>query len=219
MPSRPDTPGDPAPRHPAQRTPTPLRRAGLRLAAGVAASALGLVVLAACAPDPRLTVAGASLIESTPEADVVRVRLVALNPGRGRLNLDSVRYAARSAGAAAGSASVRRSPEANVVGGAEQPFEFPVVMPPGSAQPGAQITLQGRLTYKTEGTIPRLLFDWGLYRPSVGFSLPLTVLPADTPTPTPTPVPTPTPTPADAGVPANAAAPAPVPAAPAPQSP
>lgn len=171
MANRPDTPGDPAP-----------PRAGVRRAARAGVVALlGLCGPWACAPDPRLSVAGASLVESTPEADVVRVRLLAMNPGSGQLRLDSVRYAASAAQAGAGSASVRRSPEASVQGGAEQPFEVPVVMPPGTAGPGALITLRGRLTYKTEGTIPRLLFDWGLYRPSVGFEIPVTVTRGDEP--------------------------------------
>jgi hypothetical protein len=137
----------------------------------VFASAGVCALLSGCAPSPTLQVMDATMIEASPEAVVVAVRVRATNTGEDGLPLREATYTVSVAGR---SATVTRSPESTLRARGEQDFIVPasirVTQAERAAMAGAPFTVTGKVSYVPPGRIPEVFFDWGLYRPSASMS-------------------------------------------------
>ncbi len=140
------------------------------LAIGVAVVGV-CALLGGCAPTPSLEVVDATLIDASPEAVVVAVRVRATNIGEDGLPLRLATYTISAGGK---SATVTRSPEATLRARGAQEFIVPAALLLNSSERAAMsdtpFTISGTVSYVPPGRIPEVFFDMGIYRPSASMS-------------------------------------------------
>ena len=138
----------------------------------VSTLAAAALVLGACASQPTVTLDSARVIEQSGEAVVVGVVLRASNPNPDSLPLDSASYTASSSGPGGTSTfSTTRAPEATLSAGGTHTFTIPVVLPASTVGGERTINVNGSLVYRQPGVFSDVLFNYGLLRPRVGFSV------------------------------------------------
>jgi hypothetical protein len=138
-----------------------------------------LASLAGCtgyAP-PRLEVTDARIVETSPDATVVRFTFEAENPNESELPLREIRYSVWIEGREVFGGI--RSPESTLRRLGAQSFTIPAVIAAAEAPaPAASYTIEGTLVYITPGSFAQVLFETGVRRPSVGFRHEGTLAPA-----------------------------------------
>lgn len=139
-------------------------------AAALGVVGLGLVGCSSSSP-PTLRVTEVEVGERTSEGLVLYFNLDAANRNEVELPLEQVRYTLSLDGKEVFRGV--RSPEASLRRLGTQPVRFPAVVPLGPGEPGpsgqTSFEIEGRLEYRSPGEISRLLYDNGIYRPTVSF--------------------------------------------------
>lgn len=125
-----------------------------------------LAMLTGCDTAPSLEVVSAELIETSPQGSVVAFTIQAVNSNEDPLPLRNVDYSANAAGLGfsgvrAGEATLRATGEQTIVIPAA--FSGPVAI-------GSDASITGSVGYTATGKLAELFYEWGVYRPSEGFS-------------------------------------------------
>ena len=180
------------------RSPTRARRTSLVCAAGVA-----LAVMGGCSrvPAPEMTLESASIAERTADATLLRLSVLAENPGNEALELREVRYEVLMDGQEVFRGE--RRAEATIRAFGAQRLSLPVPAP-ADVPDSARVEVRGTLAYLPPGVFSRTLVDAGWPKPEVAFDGatglgPPPFVPTPMPTPAPTPAPEPVPEPAAEG--------------------
>lgn len=143
------------------------RRTG-HLASGlVAACAASLTLLAGCAGDPRITVAGVDRVVKGAAADEYSVRVRLENPTGESLVLDRWNYSLETdAGRYSGEWVASRT----LPPGSNTEVAIPAVLTHDGAAVASRWRVSGSVRYLLPGRLAETLFDIGLSRPEAMFS-------------------------------------------------
>lgn len=132
---------------------------------------LGVAAMPACTSvrEPVMTLNGVELTQRSDSAAVVRFALDAENVNSDALPLRELRYEVLADGRPVFKGV--RSPQATLRRYGTQRIVVPAVVPAESAGSGVRYELRGELGYVVPGPIAETLYDWGLSRPHVTFSV------------------------------------------------
>lgn len=129
--------------------------------------AASIALLAGCAGDPRITVAGVDRVVKGQNADEYSVRLRLENPTAESLVLDRWNY---SLDTDAGRYSGEWVASRTLPPGSDTEVSIPAVLPRDGAAVASRWQVTGSVRYLLPGRLAETLFDIGLSRPEAMFS-------------------------------------------------
>ena len=139
-----------------------------------AISALPLLTGCATATPPSVSMSGMSVSFDEPDGSVMWFELTIENTDTVDLPLAEARYSVMVDGETVFRGV--RSAEATAPAMGNATVRLPASAPDGSGiEPGAKVTIQGRLTYLTPSRLSEVLFDADIFRPEKGFSASATI--------------------------------------------
>ncbi len=162
-----------------------------------------MLALPACSDAPKLEVMGATIIDDqSPDLVVIAVHINATNPNEKPLPLKFVGYSV-SLGASDGF-SGHRAAEATLPAMSVHRIILPAVVtrPASGVQPGAPVSISGKLEYVSETKLSEIAYDFGFGWAAADFSGTGTIGP-----PPPMPAPPTAPPPLNPPAPADTKAP------------
>lgn len=136
----------------------------------VAMSILSLVILSGCATGPTLSEPKAVIGAKAERGSVIQVAVDIQNPGDEPLPLRFVEYSVDVVGQPALSFKGVRSAEATLPAKGSHRLVLPASFPSGADLTGAKFRVSGSVGYIEPGQVAKVLYEYGLSRPSVGFS-------------------------------------------------